>query len=205
MPSNKKKKRAALNTSRGFSTVSVPSKPKPETYQESEVLNPSSQNSIVQIDNPEETIRHGSVLDNSLPFNVVDEDELNKLLEANDDLQLMIEHEKPKVQKELFRFMSKVRADNRLLRKQSMPLYLRDLLQDCLLERILFQARDESIQLDGSLDSSNVISTMGIDDITVRLWTLRQVLQDIGWRLSDGSSYNSSRTLVLHICGASAR
>ena len=178
----KKKKRTTANPARGVATTSIASKPKPETEgllaDEPDVVAedpvPSNENLKPTSDQPSPG-------------------ELEAQLE-HDELQMVVEKYASKAQRESRRQLSKIEAEQRMLRSQAQPFSTRSSMPEDLLNRIVDLARAELWDTRRPL-----LTDLPEDEATLRLWTLELVLRALEF------TRENTQLLFRWICACSAQ
>ncbi|OJJ50497.1 hypothetical protein ASPZODRAFT_191338 [Penicilliopsis zonata CBS 506.65] len=185
MPPNKKKKKPASNPARGFATVSVPSKPKAtpgdstagtsavESAAESSKPTPGQtpgSSGVTQPTTAAATATAATSLQDYSP------EELEKHLEEA-ELQLLVEKYAARCKSDAVRQVTKLDTDRRLLRQQAAPLNISEWLSVDLVEEILRLGEKEEHELE-PLGSKRGGSQ---EELCVRLWTLRETLNKLGF------------------------
>ena len=181
MAPNRRKKKPAGNPARGFATTSVVSKSKAAdtpyiddtTEPETEDLAPASSvaSKAATGDQPVEKELHE-----------LTPEQLELQLEES-ELQLLVEKHADKSKKETSRQVSRLQTERRLLRMQALPLYTSRWLPEELLQLIYdYTARGSATSL---LPVESTIAQkrngMTVDDLSIRLWTLKRTLVDLGF------------------------
>lgn len=182
-PNKKKKKKPASNPARGFATTSTPAKPKLEEKSDNDVL-------------PERALVNPNAAPNTknvgLKIANVDSEDLSKLspeeLEIHLEesaLQILVEKHGEKSKKDASRQVNKLRTEQRVLRLQSEHLDISSWLPQELVQSIFdllrSQKRSRGFDLDLDIRQARKVSEQ---DLIIKLWTLRQVLTQLGF--SDG-------------------
>jgi ATP-dependent RNA helicase DHX29 len=173
-----KKKKPAANPARGFATTSIPSKSKPE-----KVDDPVAS---VDVETATKT-EPNSVLENAaasvLPAASTEVHQTPEELEAQlerDELQLLVEKHKAKVQRDAARLDSKVRTDCRVLRAQAQNLPLAPFLPDDLKFQLIDLVQREALETGHSAQSNSWSKIMSEEDTLIRCWTLFEALVSLG-------------------------
>lgn len=196
MAAGKKKKKPAVNLARGFAITSTPSKPK-------------SQNTIDDQSAPDPTgnkdeknspvVAPVDVTSNKQSEKLVPElnpDQLEKQLEDS-DLLLLVEKYGESVKKSVFRQVSKLRTERRLLRAQADHLRTRSWLPFDLIELVidrlttLEKGKGESCREPGWQPHPLDLIP---DDVLIKVWSLHQLLPQLGF--SDFQRENALRELL---------
>ncbi|CAG7931944.1 unnamed protein product [Penicillium olsonii] len=177
-PNNKKKKKPASNPARGFATVSMPSKPKPEATQtpspatgdskptpESESQPIRTEDGTANASAPQTT----SSLQNYTP------EELEKHLEEA-ELQILVDKYAGKCRNDAARQATKLENERRVFRQQSVTLSLLEWLptevQDTIFD--LYDTEEhEYLAASGKTSSKQAGSE---EEVYNKLWTLKETL-----------------------------
>ncbi|KAI9805235.1 MAG: hypothetical protein M1833_005688 [Piccolia ochrophora] len=181
MAPSRKKKKAAVNLSRGFATTSLPSKKAhPDTdgpqAPESEEFSAASQATAT----PEDVQKTTEVPHASDDYKNLTPEELGRKLEIAELMSLVLQHAE-KVKRDSRRQASQLQTDRRVLRttkhlltEQWLP---SDVIQDIL---DLAKLEDwERLTHTGTMKRPQAAE----DDITVRLWALRQTLIALNFQM----------------------
>lgn len=209
MPPNRKKKKAASNPARGFTTVSIPSKPKatespdapsaaPNVQSESpSVAGKSSQPDTKQQDTPASQDASGPALENFSPA------ELERHLEEA-ELQSIIDKYASKCKNDASRQAVKLETERRVLRPQATTLALRDWLPTEILDQILDMARKQAETLDFAprRDPGGLRKLPSDEEVCVKLWTLKQTLLKLD--IVESKLDGALRHALLHFPSAAA-
>ena len=186
MPSNKKKKKPISNPSRGFATVSTTSKVKPQEVQTEDVIDIKTEfvSGQAGLDSTSDVLtkpnpQAGHVQD----LCEVTPAELERQLEES-SLQMFVEQNGTKVKKDVSRYSSRLCAERRITRNQAEFLNIRQWLPPEIVQFIIASSDQPKSQLKGSASASQVRhfgNNISDDDLLARLWTLRQLLPQIGY------------------------
>lgn len=183
MPPNKKKKKPTANPARGFATVSVPSKPKPESTNPSsaaEYTVPSESERPTPAEGDKqrsvETTKETQSLQDYTP------EELERHLEES-DLQLLVEKYASKCRNDAARQVSKLETERRLLRGQSFSLSTLEWLPREFLDWILNLAETEAQEMSPlpGRDSSGMKRSVSEEELCSKLWTLKEAFTKLGF------------------------
>lgn len=178
MAPKRKNKKPASNPSRGFATTSTTSKAQAskDVPAEENVLEPvpdQHHNSQGRDDGDVSVERE---------LHQLSPEEFEKQLEES-DLNIFLEKHGEKVKRDVSRQINKLQTEKRLVRAQAEPLQTRSWLPPELVELILDAAEveqsveDQRRNPDGAADSDNLSE----DDLSIRLWALKQVLVQLGF------------------------
>lgn len=187
-PNSKKKKKPASNPARGFATVSVPSKPKPESTAETPSTTAGDSKATPQNepqapraeDYPAGEIssgapRAGPSLQNYSP------EELEKHLEEA-ELQILVDTYAAKCKSDAVRLATKLETERRVIRQQSVPLSLLEWLPTEIQDRILELAGTEEHDYLISNARGNGAKQAGSEEeLYGKLWTLKETLLKLGF------------------------
>ena len=179
MAGGKKKKKPAANPARGFATTSIASK-KPEVPEpEIEPLTPTKQSS--------ETHEAGSATKaeskdagSAPPSKTLTPEEFEKQLETS-ELQVLVEKHALKSKRDAQRQKIRLETDRRVLRGQAESLNTRKWLPPELMEEILDLVKDEGRYSGQSADAISTLKQSSEEELTIRLWTLKQALVGAGF------------------------
>jgi ATP-dependent RNA helicase DHX29 len=173
-----KKKKPAANPARGFATTSVPSKSKPE-----KVDNPAANVEIESAAKAASKSLVETVAASVLPVASTEVHQTPEELEAQlerDELQLLVEKHKAKVQRDATRLDSKVRTDCRILRAQAQNLPLAPFLTDDLKFQMIDLVQREALEIGHSAQSNSWSKILSEEDTLIRCWTLFEALVSLG-------------------------
>lgn len=185
MAPNKKKKKPVSNPARGFATTSTVSKAKANDIIESD--------EETRVEEPEQGA--ANVLSHKIGEHVekalheLSPEELEKQLEES-NLQVFAETHGNKIKKEASRQSIKLQTERRLLRAQAEPLVTRQWLPPAIIQLILNllelldAKQSRSDESDNGSDSKQGIAHFSDDDLLVKLWTLRQLLPQLGFSIA---------------------
>ncbi|KAL8672099.1 MAG: hypothetical protein Q9168_003431 [Polycauliona sp. 1 TL-2023] len=177
MAPKRKNKKAASNPARGFATTSVASKAKALGDESPETTTPDDHQSNPVVENeaagdaPAEKELHE-----------LSPDELEKQLEES-DLQLFVEKHHEKVKRDVSRQVSRLQTEKRLLRPQAEFLSTRSWLPSEIMDLVAQTLDAEELPVkasNGFQDLSNA-DTPYQDDLCIKIWTLKQVLVQLGF------------------------
>lgn len=178
-PSNKKKKKPASNPARGFATVSIPSKPKPEATEPPSPVPEKSKTTPENEPQPERTAERtvdaaaqqtASSLEDYTP------EELEKHLEEA-ELQILVDKYAAKCKNDAARQAAKLDTERRVFRQQSVTLSLLEWLPTDIQDRILELAGTEEHEyLTASGRTIGTKQTGSEEELYNKLWTLRETL-----------------------------
>ncbi|KAK2750718.1 hypothetical protein FQN57_002791 [Myotisia sp. PD_48] len=188
MGANKKKKKPS-NPARGFATVSVPSKAKPDVLSDSvDAAGPYSdgsekprQDDASQVPSSESQPQPTSELLKLSP------EELEKHLEES-ELQLIVEKHGLRCKSDASRSALKLVAEKRLLRSQAASLNLTsEWALPGFLEKIIEKERIEIMKSPTQVKNPDIVGriTSNEDEICVNIWTVRLTLLELGYREND--------------------
>ncbi len=179
----KKKKKPAPNAARGFTTVSVPSKPRQGEDREDD--RPDVEDSMTAPADPMTSAPHkkdapaGSDIRDMLP------DQLEEYLE-DAEIQILLDSESTRCKSEAARQVTRLKAEIRQLRAQSMTLSTFGWLDTSILGQIL----TGSVTDLASPNSVAELFSNGDQQVLLRLWILQQVLSSLAFpRVDDALSH----------------
>ena len=145
MPPKGKKKKPAANPARGFATISVPSKPKPDEV--------STTENAVPAEAPPENRRAAAVAEEQQKNNRKEDDsqyqyspeEIERHLEES-ELQLLVEKYGAKCKYDAGRQAARLETDRRVMRQQAIPLNVSEWIPSDMLHQILQLAEAEEAE-----------------------------------------------------------
>jgi ATP-dependent RNA helicase DHX29 len=187
-PNNKKKKKPASNPARGFATVSVPSKPKPESPAETPPTTAGDSKATPQ-NEPQasraearpagetrsDAPRAGPSLQSYSP------EELERHLEEA-ELQILVDKYATKCKSDAVRQATKLETERRVFRQQSVSLSLLEWLPTEIQDRILELAgTEEHDYLVSSARSIGAKQANSEEELYGKLWTLKETLLKLGF------------------------
>lgn len=181
MAPNRKKKKAASNPARGFATTSIASKPKEVHVTEEAEAAVLTQDE--QLGKADSVVSKSIAVDStSKELHELSPEELEIQLEES-DLQLLVEKQGEKSKKDASRQIARLQTERRVLRTQAVPLSTHRWLPPELMLQITDQlgAQMASGGLYVEFDNKAKPQSIPEDDLSVRLWTLGQVLVKLGF------------------------
>lgn len=184
MAPNKKKKKPASNPARGFATTSTASKPKHDETRELEggvrlgaldadVLSTTAEDGI--------NAKYSASNEPEKALCELTPEELESQLEDS-SLQILVEIHGEKTKKDVFRQVSRLQTEKRLLRSQAEHLGIRQWLPPEIMQIItdLQQAPEDSNRyLQAHSDSTK--TDLSEDDLLIKLWALKRLLPLLGF------------------------
>lgn len=185
MPSNKKRRKPANQSARGFATTSTPSKSKADDDKLDDIAEPIAEPKNLDINRDE--------YNNPLDATVTEEswkelheltaDELESHFEES-NLQLLLEDYGEKCTKDATRQFNRLTTEKRVLRLQSERLEVRSWLPDEHIQEILdlLNAQTNIDNLDNEFVRALADSDISESDLIVRLWTLEKILGRLGFK-----------------------
>lgn len=180
-PNKKKKKTQASNPARGFATTSTPAKSKfDEKVDDCGVPETTSTDSdaVAKIENV------GSNVASSVSGDLskLNPEELETHLEES-ALQILVEKHSERSKKDASRHANKLRTEQRVLRLQSERLDISSWLPQELVQMIfdLLDSQQRRRGLDLDADVRQQRSTITEEQLIIKLWTLQQVLTQLGF------------------------
>ncbi|CAI7661749.1 unnamed protein product [Penicillium pancosmium] len=188
-PNNKKKKKPASNPARGFATVSVPSKPKPETTETPSSTpgagtpTPPSESQATPATEdrlpPTSTAAGATPADASLKN--LSPEELEKHLEES-ELQILVDKFSARCKSDAARQVTKLDTEKRVFRQQAATLTLLEWLPAEVQDRILELADGEEHEyLTSGARGASAKQAGSEEDLYTRLWTLKETLLKLGF------------------------
>ena len=185
MPANKKRKKPANNSARGFATTSTPSKSKVddggvedsvEQIAESETIGLNK----VECNDPIESAITGK---SEKELHELTAEELESHFEES-NLQLLLENNGEKCRKDASRQFTRVITEQRVLRPQSELLEFEFWLSDEYIQEILdlLKSQTNIDNLNNELVRELTDSDVSESDLVIRLWTLEKTLERLGFK-----------------------
>lgn len=178
MAPKRKNKKPAPNPARGFATTSTASKAKSLNEGVAEV--PES-GPVPEIPN---TLHKciGDAVHVERDLHEMSPEELEKQLEES-DLNLFLERHTEKIQRDVTRQINRLRTEKRLLRAQADLLQTRSWLSSEIMELIIDIIKAEHSDKGHSHQVQNASNddNLSEDDLCVKVWTLKQVLVQLGF------------------------
>ncbi|KXJ92133.1 ATP dependent RNA helicase [Microdochium bolleyi] len=173
----KKKTKPAPNPARGFATTSVASKPvarveKPDDEPITTAKGKTDANAAAPTTSTTSTATQAA--NNAPSTKDLSPEEFEKQLEES-ELQILVEKHAQKVRRDAQRQKSRLETDRRLLRGQAEPLSVKKWLPQELMDHILDLVQAES-RFAASAETSSSNRLPPEEDLTMRLWTLRETL-----------------------------
>lgn len=181
MAPKRKGKKLANNPARGFATVSTASKAKTLDENVTEHVVPQSvpdQHDVTQ-DPKESKVPVVKELHQLSP------EELERQLEES-DLNLFLEKHGQKVKRDVSRQINKLQTEKRLIRAQAEALQIHSWLSPEIIGLTVEAMETEQLEL-------NDVSDLPGDDLTLKIWTLQQVLVQLGF------PYNLCKECLQHL------
>ncbi|EPQ63200.1 Bgt-1374 [Blumeria graminis f. sp. tritici] len=178
MAAGKKKKKIASNPARGFTTVSIASKPKAEAPELETLSSPSKELVQAHTSGAEKTAI-GELAPNIESEKTIGAEEFEKQLEES-ELQLIVEKYAQKSRKDVQRQRARLETDRRVLRSQSEAFHNKQWLPKEVVEEILDLLKAEK-RISGQGDKVISNKQPTDEDLTIRLWKLQQVLAEAGF------------------------
>ena len=187
----KKKKKPAANPARGFATVSQASKKVVEREAEADAPSEVRVNTGQGVSSvPKQTSTQDgdvTVTASTVEGNThLSPEEFETALEES-ELQLWVDKHGQSVRREISRQLGRLQTDRRVLREQAQVLITRNWLPPELMTDVLDMIKSDSEE--GSLlpDSESKLGGKSISEegLTIRLWTLKQILLDLAFEPAD--------------------
>ena len=186
MAPNKKKKKPVSNPARGFATTSIASKPKVHNNAvENEPILLHGDFPSPEVESPQsktDNVLSQSSKASGKELHELTPEELESQLEES-DLQLLLEKNGEKSRKDAFRQVSKLQIERRTLRSQAQHLNAHAWLPPELMQQIVdllrLQMSDGNANTEPEQRSS--VPAFSEDDLVIKLWTLEQVLLQLGF------------------------
>ena len=192
MAPNKKKKKPATNPARGFATVSVASKPKPDDRADAAAESVSKPDAALKTNEPQHIPQEApkEINGHNGDMQTMSPADLEQHLEQS-DLQSTIEKYGQSTKRTSARQAAKLQTERRLLRPQAIPLetssWLPSELMDLILEYTGVEMKSGILRSESDTEVYNIPRQMNQEDITVKLWTLEQTLRHLGCAESDAN------------------
>lgn len=185
MPSNKKKKKPANQSGRGFATTSTPSKSKIDDDRGDGDAEPIAESKKLNVDKVEFNDFPDASVAKELRKELCEltSEELESHFEES-NLQLLLEDYGEKCTKDAIRQFSRLTTEKRLLRLQSERLEFRSWLPDEHIQEILdlVNTQTNTDNLDDEPVRALIDSDVSESDLIVRLWTLEKTLAQLGFK-----------------------
>jgi ATP-dependent RNA helicase DHX29 len=180
MAPNKKKKKPTSNPARGFTTVSVPSRPK---VIDSTAVSSAAESSVTPSEGERsppsvETGQLKAAQENDKSLQSYSPEELEKHLE-DAELQSVVERYSSRCKSDASRQVSRLETERRLLRSQSNLLNMGEWIPQEILDQIIRFAQMEDESRD-PLPERNMNSAKE-EDLSIKLWTLRDTFMKLGF------------------------
>lgn len=183
-PNSKKKKKPASNPARGFATISVPSKPKPESIETASPATGESKSTPQNEPQPARTeeLPAGAGAPEPAPsLQNYSPEELEKHLEEA-ELQILVDKYAARCKSDAVRQVNKLETEKRVFRQQSVTLNLLEWLSTDIQERILELAGlEEHENLTSNGKDSNAKQAAAEEELYMKLWTLKETLLKLGF------------------------
>lgn len=196
MAANKKKKKLAVNSARGFATTSTPSKPKSQDIADAQQAPDSTEDKEGESSPIFSPANSTSVEEPRPSFHEASPEQLEKHFEES-DLLLFIDKNGENTKKIVSRQASKLRTERRLLRAQAdhmkSRLWLPAEVRQLIIDRLVTPGKgsDVSWSEPGYYQSP---SNPFADEFLIRMWALYQLLPQIGF--SDFQREHALRELL---------
>lgn len=186
-PNNKKKKKAVSNPARGFATVSVPSKPKPEGTETPSTVTGDSKSTPQNEPQPARAEEHPAVAATqdaaaaAPSLQDCSPEELEKHLEEA-ELQILVDKYASRCKSDGVRQATKLETEKRVFRQQSVTLSLLEWLPTEMQDRIMELASTE--EHDYLISNARNVSAKQAgteEELYMKLWTLKETLLKLGF------------------------
>ena len=191
MAPKRKNKKIASNPARGFATTSTASKTKPPSEEPTE--------SAAQVNEPTTQTAAQDTCSGEVSaekeLHELSPEELERQLEES-DLQVFVEKYIDKIRKDVSRQVVRLRTEKRLLRPQAEPLSTRSWLppEIMLLVTHALEAEQSCDSYGNASLNHKTAEGLSGDDLCTRIWTLKQVLIQLGFPC--GSCHEALRHLL---------
>lgn len=180
-PNNKKKKKPASNPARGFATVSMPSKPKPETTQTTSPATGESKatpESEPQPTGAEDRTANASAPPATSSLQNYTPEELEKHLEEA-ELQILVDKYASKCRNDATRQAAKLENERRVFRQQSVTLSLLEWLPTEIQDTIFDLYGTEEHEYLAASGKTSAKQAGSEEEVYNKLWTLKETLLKI--------------------------
>ncbi|CAG8385432.1 unnamed protein product [Penicillium salamii] len=177
-PNNKKKKKPASNPARGFATVSMPSKPKPETTQTTSPATGESKatpESEPQPTGAEDRTANASAPPATSSLQNYTPEELEKHLEEA-ELQILVDKYASKCRNDATRQAAKLENERRVFRQQSVTLSLLEWLPTEIQDTIFDLYGTEEHEYLAASGKTSAKQAGSEEEVYNKLWTLKETL-----------------------------
>lgn len=186
MAPGKKKKKPLANPNRGFATVSLPSKAKieAEAKVEEESGDHESQNGNgIPLEAP---VVSQEAVSTAAAINEMTPEELEKHLQES-ELQGLVDSHSAQSHRETVRQATKLETERRTLRLHANKLSAASWLSENSVKEVLDYSQEEQRRVNNS-DDSRIAA-----DLTIKVWTLRRLLDSLGLPRSDEALHHVLR------------
>jgi ATP-dependent RNA helicase DHX29 len=209
-PNNKKKKKPASNPARGFATVSVPSKPKPETTETPSstpgAVTPTPPSESQATPTTEDRLPTTSTAAGATPADAslknLSPEELEKHLEES-ELQILVDKFSARCKSDAARQVTKLDTEKRVFRQQAATLTLLEWLPVEVQDRILELADGEEHEyLTSGARGASAKQAGSEEDLYTRLWTLKETLLKLGF--PENRTEEALKHILQYFAGAPA-
>ncbi|KAL8870659.1 MAG: hypothetical protein Q9174_003348 [Haloplaca sp. 1 TL-2023] len=180
MAPKKKNKKAISNPARGFATTSIASKAKLQAEEAAESPVPMDMPGVLSQDQP--PVQNGAGAPEEKELKDFSPEQLENQLEES-DLHIFLDKHNAKLKKDVDRQMSKLQTEKRILRPQAESLQIRPWLPSQMMETIMQTLANEKCLSHSTRRSPSgyVYDELSEDAFCIKIWTLRQVLVQLGF------------------------
>ncbi|KAL8989602.1 MAG: hypothetical protein Q9177_001545 [Variospora cf. flavescens] len=175
MAPKRKNKKPANNPARGFATVSTASKSK--SVNESATDDIASQSVPDQDHVPQDSTNSRVIVEREV--HQLSPEQLEQHLEES-ELNLFLEKHGERVKRDVSRQINKLQTEKRLIRAQAEPLQLRSWLSPEIMGLVV-EAIEAEQPVEGTASELHGVSDTQGDDLKLKIWTLQQVLCQLGF------------------------
>lgn len=202
-PNNKKKKKPASNPARGFATVSVPSKPKPESTETPSSASGQSKSTPQNEPQParsEDRPAAAGAPEAAPSLQNYSPEELEKHLEEA-ELQILVDKYAARCKSDAARQATKLETERRVFRQQSVSLSLLEWLPAEVQDKVFELAGSEEHEyLTSNGKAGNAKQQAGSEEeLYMKLWTLKETLFKLGF--PEDRTEQALRHILLYFVG----
>ncbi|CAK7263043.1 hypothetical protein SEPCBS119000_000282 [Sporothrix epigloea] len=191
---SKKKKKPAASAARGFATTSIASKPRADpvdnanaaantaTATQGKDIPPATQSASAKQNTPANDTGKAPSGDKANAEATLSPEEFERQLEES-ELQLLVEKHAQKARRDVQRQVTRLETDRRILRGQAESVNSKKWLPDDLMDQVLDLIQSESrfAASNSGSETSSGGKLLPEEDLTIKLWTLRQTLEAAGF------------------------
>lgn len=173
-----KKKKAASNPARGFTTTSIASKSKQDSQKAEREVEDKEKARGSAKEHLDASSDGATITTSSNPMLRMSPEDLEKHLEEH-ELQALIDVSLEKAKKVSSKEISKINHDRKVSRKQANPFYMSSWFSQQTLNIVLNLCRSDQFEWQTLTGRGQTKQNVSEDDMTMNLWSLQQVLRDI--------------------------